>query len=266
MTRIHTSDRNATAPAETDGHGNALAIAERTFKLLVTGPCPLAIDGREIGHGLPARPIDLDELKTLLLAPGTADTLKDAVWAELVHRARTGDPAWVVGCVGVAMPGLKNVAARVIRTSPARLAEDIVSELLTEFVAQLHRIDTGRPRIAARLLLWARKGAFRVRGREARHVPCDPGEMLVGPPLLDTDPMSLVIDAVRQGLITPAAATVVIETRLGGVSLQDFARGRGVPADRLYKQRRAAEARLVAAIRDGRLSALSAGHVSEAGP
>jgi hypothetical protein len=34
-----------------------------------------------------------------------------------------------------------------------------VSELLTEFVAQLAWIDTGRRNIAPRLLLWTRKGA-----------------------------------------------------------------------------------------------------------
>ncbi|MFC7730688.1 RNA polymerase sigma factor [Actinomadura keratinilytica] len=245
--------------------GNALAIADRTFHLLIAGPCPPAIDGRKVGHGLPARAIDLGELRTRLLDRAASDALKDAAWAELVWLARTGDPAWVVGCVGVALPGLKNIAGRVIRTSPARLADDIVSELLTEFVAQLARIDTGRPRIAARLLLWARKGAFRARGREARHVPCDPEEMPAGPAGCDADAVGVVVEAVRQEIISPAAASLIIATRLDGMSVQDFARERGVPADRLYKRRRAAEARLGAALRDGRVWAVTGDWISDPG-
>jgi hypothetical protein len=48
---------------------NALSVASRAFQLLVTGPSPLSVDGRSIGHGAPARLIDLGELKALLLGP-----------------------------------------------------------------------------------------------------------------------------------------------------------------------------------------------------
>ena len=248
-----------TAPSSPAGDraGNALDVAERTFELLVSGPCPLAVDGGRVGQGLPARPVDLGELRGRLLDRGASDALKDAVWAELVRLARTGDPAWVVGCVGMALPGLKGIAGRVIRTSPARLADDIVSELLTEFVAQLQRIDTGRPHIVERLLLWARKGALRARGRESWSVPCDPEELPVRSS--GGDPVGLVVEAVRQGVIGAEAAALIIATRLDGVSVQDFARERGVPADRLYKRRRVAEARLVAAVRDGQVWAMGGG-------
>ncbi|MGW3774447.1 hypothetical protein [Actinomadura verrucosospora] len=237
--------------------GNALTVAERSFKLLTTGPNPLAVDGDLIGHGLPARTVDLTELRSLLLAKSASDDLKDAAWRELVHRARSGDPAWVVGCIGVAMPGLKSTAARVIRSSPSRLVDDIVSELVTEFVAQLARIDIERPHIAARLMLWARKGALRARGRDARHIPCDPNELPVHHATYDLDPIMLLLEAARQQIITSAAAELVIATRLNGLSVQCMASDQGVPASRLYKLRQVAEGRLAAAIRDGRISAMS---------
>ncbi|MFA1550748.1 hypothetical protein [Actinomadura chokoriensis] len=239
---------------------NALSVAERSFRLLTTGPNPLALDGRTVGHGLPARAIDLSELRTLLLETSASDELKDAAWRELVRRSRSGDPAWVVGCVGVAMPGLKSTAARVIRYSPSRLVDDIVSELLTEFVAQLARIDIERPHIAARLMLWARKGALRARGRDARHVPCDPSELPDHPPVSDVDPVVLLLEAARQGIITSAAAELINATRLDGLSVQRLAKDKGEPASRLYKQRQVAEVRLVDAIRDGRISVMSAAH------
>lgn len=242
--------------------GNALSAAEASFHLLTTGPHPLAIDGRAIGHGLPARLVDLAELRRLLLGPAATDALKDVAWAELVRRAHTGDPAWVIGCVGVAMPGLKNVAARVIRTSPAHLADDIVSELLTEFVTQLRRIDARSQRIATRLLWWARKAALRVREREARHAQPYPAELTmtgVGPAV---DPVEVLAEAVRGKVITAAAAALINATRLEGVTLRAYAAARGIPEDRLRKMRKAAETRLARAIRDGQVSANLSGCLS----
>ncbi|OLT34228.1 hypothetical protein BJF79_33660 [Actinomadura sp. CNU-125] len=254
-----TAVRATTNEADRVRGGNALAVAERSFQLLTTGPKPLGLDGRTIGHGLPGRVVSLAELRTLLLEQAASDGLKDAAWRELVQRARSDDPAWVVGCVGVAMPGLKNTAARALRTTPERYAEDIVAELLTEFVAQLARIDIDRPHIAARLMLWARKGALRVRGRETQLVPYDPSGMPEGPAAAtaEDDPVHLLLDSVRQGIVTPDAAELVIATRLEGLSVQEIARRRQLPASRLYKQRHAAEVRIVAAVKDGRISSTS---------
>ncbi|GAA2456095.1 hypothetical protein GCM10010191_89270 [Actinomadura vinacea] len=257
MTHDNNADGAAGNACVGDRPGNALAVAERTFQLLIAGPCPLALDGRKVGHGQPARAVDLGELREALLAPAATDTLKDAVWAELVTRARTKDPAWVIGCVGVAMPGLKNVAARVLRSSPERLADDIVSELLTEFVAQLHGIDITRPHIAARLMLWARKGALRARARESRHLACTPEEMPSCPSGQDSDPVDLLLRAARQEIITPDMASLIIATRLDGVCLTDIAQDRGIAPSRLYRRRMNAEARLAAAIHAGDLSPTS---------
>lgn len=260
MTRyghIDLGTSQATAGVRTD---NALAIAERSFHLQATGPQPLALDGRTIGHGLPARLVDLTEVRALLLGQTASDELKDATWRALVLRARTGDPAWVVGCVGVAMPGLKNTAAKVLRSSPDRYADDIVSELLTEFVAQLACIEIERPHIVQRLILWARKGALRARGREARYVPCEPALLPDSPADVgvdieaNVDVAALMVDAVRQGIIAPEEAELITSTRLEGLPVLDVARRRRLPANRLYWRRQIAEGRLAAAVRDGRLS------------
>ncbi|MFI0411191.1 hypothetical protein [Actinomadura sp. 3N508] len=258
MTNHQINDQRPASATTGQRSSNALTVAERSFVLLTTGPNPLAIEGSVIGHGLPARPVDLRELRALLLDRDSSDEFKDAVWRQLIHRARTGGPAWVVGCAGVAMPGLKSIAARVIRFSPSRLTDDIVSELLTEFVAQLARIDIERPHIAARLMLWARKGALRARGREMRDVPYDPDELPAPASISETDPVALLLNAARQEIITPAAAELIIATRLDGLSVQKLASEQGVPASRLYKQRQAAELRIVSAIQEGRISATSA--------
>lgn len=236
---------------------NALSVAQEQFRLLVTGPDPLSIDGTEIGHGLPARLIDLAEVMALLLDPRAGDAMKDAIWAHLVRRARVDGASWVIGCVGVAMPGLKNLAARMTRGCSPHLVDDIVSELVTEFVARLSRIDLDRRNIAPRLLWWARKGALRARERAHELPHADPPAPMphqhaqAATPL---DPSDVLAEAVQQRVITLADARLINATRLEGLVLREYAKRLEMPADRVYKRRRAAEKRLAQAISEGQVS------------
>jgi hypothetical protein len=257
---IHTAPRSsARARKSTTGRpvgaGNALDAAEATFRLLVTGPSPLALDGAAIGHGLPPRMVDLAELTDIVLAPAATDRLRDAVWAELVRRSREDGPSWVIGCVGVALPGLVNIAARATRTASPSVADDIVSELLTEFVAQLKRIDVTRPHIAERLLLWARKAAARARGRDERHLALATDALPALPASDGADPATVLHEAVRQGIITSQTAALIQATRLDGIPLAEYADARGEHPKKLYARRQRAEARLAEAISQGQLCA-----------
>ncbi|MCG5220584.1 hypothetical protein [Streptosporangium sp. KLBMP 9127] len=245
---------NATSKSFND---NALSAADRTFQLLITGPSPLSVDGRLIGHGAPMRSIDLGELKALLLAPHADDELKDAVWAHLVRRSRCDGPAWVIGCVGVAMPGLKNLASRTTQGCPVHVVDDVVSEMVTSFVAQLGRIDLDRPNILPRLLMWARKGALRARAREIASVELcgeTPEQVAVVPQQVIAEPFLVLAEAVRCRVVTCDEAKLINATRLEGQALRAYAERSGVPADRLYKRRRVAEARLARAIEEGQVS------------
>jgi hypothetical protein len=49
-----------------------LCCVNISFRLLSSGPEPLALDGTELGEALPQRPIRLDELKRILLHPSAA--------------------------------------------------------------------------------------------------------------------------------------------------------------------------------------------------
>ena len=62
--------------------------AEAAFRLLCTGPQPLALHASKVAAGLPDRPVPLDELRVLLLHPSTGARARNQVWAELVRRAR----------------------------------------------------------------------------------------------------------------------------------------------------------------------------------
>ena len=134
-----------------------LDSADFAFRALTEGPAPLALDGRYISTELPQRRIPLDELKRVLLRPSTGPAARDAAWAQLVWRARRRGPSWVVGAVGVALPGLRRAAGRLTRGYRGDTA-DIDAEVLTGFLAALRTIDVAQPAIALRLCWAGRPG------------------------------------------------------------------------------------------------------------
>ncbi len=84
--------------------------------------------------------VPLGELRALLLHPATSASARNKVWAELIRRARAGEPARVVGLAGVAMPGLRRAAAS-LSAAWRGDAEDLQAEILTGFLAALRAMD-----------------------------------------------------------------------------------------------------------------------------
>src|SRR6266508_6596107 len=119
------------------------------FRLLVTGPAPLAVDGKEIHPSLPPRAIPLDELRDLLLDGHTSNSIRDAALAELIRRAKEERGAWVIGLAGVLLPGLRRVAGRLARDFPGESA-DIDAEVLAGFLEALNRLEPSGEHLASR--------------------------------------------------------------------------------------------------------------------
>jgi hypothetical protein len=234
-------------------HPSPLSTADAAFRLLTRGPKPLTLNGRRIS-GLPARPIPLDELKRLLLRPTADAATRDAAWAVLVARARSQGPAWMIGTVGVAMPALRRTAGTLARGYEGDTA-DVDAEVLTGFLTAVRSLDLARPGIALRLR-WA---AYRA-GAAFRYAEGDWAARTDAPdwamPLQRTwgHPDLVLAVAVAQGVVTPADAALIGSTRLETVPLADAARDLNVPYDAARMRRSRAEARLVSAIRSGRLS------------
>jgi hypothetical protein len=231
-----------------------LDSADAAFRLLTSGPRPLSVEGRAIGDSLPDRRIPLDELKRLLLSQSTGTATRDAAWVVLVTRARRDGPSWVIGAVGVAMPGLRRAAGRLTcgyRGDPA----DIDAEVLTGFLTALRSIDVSRPTIAGRL----RWSAYRAGAafRQADNAQSGSNEL----PLWETGPQQpwnhpdfVLADAVARDVVTVAEAELIGTTRLDCVPLTTAALDLNVPYDAARMRRSRAEARVAQAIRDGRLS------------
>jgi hypothetical protein len=151
------------------------------------------------------------------------------VWAELVRRARAGDPAWTVGLADIAMPGLRRAVgslAAADRGDPA----DLQSEVLTGFLAAVCALDPDdleRVPLASRLV-WA---AWRA-GQE--HAYADAGwasrrrdlpDWHDGPVLPWGHPDLVLAAAVREQVLTREQAELIGRNRLEGVPLSQIAAG-----------------------------------------
>jgi hypothetical protein len=234
----------------------ALDVLDTSFRLLVTGPSPLAIDGAALGHGLPARLIPLDQLRALLLRRSTPYAARDAAVAELLRRARHSGGAWTVGLAGVLAPGLRRVAATLASTYPGDPA-DIDAEVLAGLLDGIARIDPAGARLPARLLRHAFNRAKRLRRSErafaVRNVPVSPDSM--APPRLVGHPDLVLARAVARQVITRYEAELIGMTRLEGIGIARLAAANGYRFGALYLRRERAEARLVGWLTTGRLPA-----------
>src|SRR4051812_21524896 len=86
---------------------SALKVAQYTFTRSATEPTRLVLDGAELGDELPPGRLLLLPLRDLLLRPQTSPATRDAVWRELIRRAREDRSSWLVAAMGMAMPGLR---------------------------------------------------------------------------------------------------------------------------------------------------------------
>lgn len=230
-----------------------LAAAGRAFALMVQPPTHVAFDGRAV-DGLPDEVLPLDRLRTLLLDPQTGLEVRDAVWRELVVRARRDGPAWVVAAVGIALPGLRRVAG-LLASGWRGDTRDLDAELLAGFVERLTTIDLEPPRVIARLIGAGVRAARKA--RDAESDACRIRTRAVDPtaPVHPWDHPDLVlVRAVAAGVIDADEAHLIGATRLEDATLADTAARMGIPASTASVWRQKAEHRLAEAIRQGELA------------
>ena len=234
--------RNGTRPTPLDRVAQAFAeICSRT-----DSP---TINGQVIGHGLPPRAMGVRELAEVLplLEPGT----RDAIWCELIRLAREYGEPWPTIATGMALPGLRTAAARLVRDY-AGDPEDLDAELVAAFYEAVTAGEVSGPLICAKLRSTAynqvrriRYGtttyANRTRGLDTHHCTA---------PAPSGHPDLVLAASVRAGVITRQEAELIGGSRLERTSLSSVARRLGVPVTTAWCRRKAAETRLAAWIKE----------------
>jgi hypothetical protein len=224
----------------------ALDSVAESFHTLCTSTNPLAIDGTVFGAPLPRRQIVLDELKKVLLDAATPVAVRDAVWAELIRRARTRGHEWTIGAAGVAMPALLGTLKQFRRDFPNTDTEDLAAEVMAGFLSAVKTVNIDRPGIMTRICWAVYRSARRCAYMEANSVRAAKAAASA-PPKPDFGHVDLVVArAVAEGVVSQFEADLIVTTRLDGRSLIDVGEALGTTANALRMRRRKAEARLAA--------------------
>ncbi|GAA3615928.1 hypothetical protein GCM10022419_121510 [Nonomuraea rosea] len=235
-----------------------LDVAEHAFNLLMRGPAPLSIDGALLGHGLPARPIPLSELRGMLLHPSCSRTARDHVWRHLIDQARTQRGAWMVAAVALAIPMLRRLIAALADTIPAgrTCREDLEADVLAAYMEALCRVNLTWSHPLLRLSRLTRITVLRAHATDQPHLLTDP-DLTESSQQTLTYPTGhcdvLLAQAVAEGIITEQEAELIAFTRLEGIALSSYCRRRGLLYCTALKRRQRAETALYQALQAGDL-------------
>jgi len=230
-----------------------LDAAEKAFTLLAEAPTHVPFDARGF-DGLPDRILPLDELRRLVLAAATSSQVRDAVWRELVVRARRDGPAWRVAAVGMAMPGLRRQAG-MLAAGWRGDTHDLDAELLVGFMECLARVDLDEPRVCGRLIEAGVRAARKFRDAESDTTLIRSGEAGAVMPIHPWDHPDLVLArAIATAVLDRDEATLIAATRLDNLTLAHVAAQIGISPQLASDWRKKAEKRLVEAIGAGELS------------
>jgi DNA-directed RNA polymerase specialized sigma24 family protein len=237
---------------------------DTAFAALTGDTDPLSLDLDRLGvsaggdDDVPAGVIALPALQTWLLTHPRAYPMRDAVWGELIRRARLDGPAWVVAATAMAMPALRRYAGQ-LRAGWSGDAHDLDAEILTGFLAALRgRVDLSRPAPYAALCKAAWRAGYELRRRHgAEAIPVDSLEHVTGPRTPRRPyghPDLLVRRAVELGILDPGDEQPYIDLRLGRRAIEPIAARLGLQVDTLRRRVERIDTRLADALASGLLS------------
>lgn len=224
---------------------NSLDAVSEAFGWLSAGDHPVAVDGRLFDH-LPDRIIPVDELRDLLLKRGCPRQVWDQVWTHVISRARTEGSTWTITAVGLALPMLTTLAARLTERF-ANDPSDIHAEIVRGFLDALQTVDLAEGRIMIRLR-WATYRAGHRALLEAMDAPSPkPSGFHSSEPKPPSGHPDLVLArAVQVGVLTQTEAELIGATHLEGIDLSDWPRPPGLTYKALSKRRVKARNRIAA--------------------
>ncbi|MEV0430601.1 hypothetical protein [Micromonospora sp. NPDC050495] len=250
------------AAPHADWPDSPLDAVDAAFAALTGDPDPMTLDMARLGDagGLPGGVMALPAVRAWLLTHPRAYPARDAVWREVILRARLDGPAWVVAAAGMALPALRRYAGR-LRRGWSGDAHDIDAEILTGFLTALRdRVDLSQPAPYASLCMAAWRAGYELRRTAGRSVPVEDIEHVVGPrtPTVPYGhPDLLVKRAVQLGLLDADDEQPYIDLRLGRRAIEPIAAAMGITVDALRMRARRIDERIARALAGGLLTGVA---------
>ncbi|MGC9668464.1 hypothetical protein ACNTMW_18150 [Planosporangium sp. 12N6] len=255
----------------TDWPDSPLDAVDTAFTALTCDPDPLSLDlaplADALGDGtdLPRGVIALPALQRWLLQRPRAYTARDAVWREVIRRARLDGPAWVIAAAALAMPALRRYAGQ-LHTGWAGDAADLDAEILTGFLTALRdEVDLAQPAPYAALCMAAWRAGHELRQRDgAEAIPVNDLERVTGPRTPKRPyghPDLLVRRAVKLGIIDPGDEQPYIDLRLGRRAIEPIAARLGLEVDTLRRRVERIDTRIADALAAGLLTEVTSPRV-----
>jgi hypothetical protein len=193
------------------------------------------------------REISFTELKGLLLSRTTSAEVRDLIWRQIAQAAQSQAGEWSTVALGLALPGLSNLAKQFAGDYVETNYEDVCAEVVTAFLEALQVVDTDRPAILTRMY-WATYRAVR-RSAYAEVFAAKASAAAAGSVRVaseDGHPDLVLAGLVAEGVITDAEAGLISAVRLDRRSLGDVADVLGVSTNAVLLRLRKAEMRVAA--------------------
>ncbi|MFL1431546.1 MULTISPECIES: hypothetical protein [unclassified Nocardiopsis] len=181
----------------------------------------------------------------------------DPLWHRVFALSRAGEAAWTVLAVGAVLPRMVVACSRYARVPTAHRA-DVEAEMITAVLELVRSLPAGVGGVGERLWSAASGTANRwgyLHARDARRHVTVPASLSLG--VVDAGgrgPVSVLADAVASGVLSPAEAELIARTRLERTALMQVAQEMGLSYITARRWRKAAEDRLVPALRSGDFS------------
>ncbi|MFG2043974.1 hypothetical protein [Dactylosporangium sp. NPDC048998] len=253
--------RDGRTAGQEDWPSSPFACVDAAFAALTCDPDPLCIDLSHLDPalGLPSGPVNVAELRTWLARHRRNWVGLDAVWRELITRARLHGPAWVVTATALALPALVRHAAALVAGGWRGDPDDVDAEVLAGFLAALRdHVDVAKPAPYASLCRAAQRAGHRLVAQQRDVLLVDDLDAVAAGPRTPQRPWGhpdlLVRRAVELGLLDEADEQPYIDTRLGRRAIEPIAVRLGVTVDALRMRLRRVDARLARALADGVLT------------
>ncbi|GAA3744718.1 hypothetical protein [Salinactinospora qingdaonensis] len=230
---------------------------QRSVELVISGAAPPVLPMADL-PGVEAEELAAGQVVTLLRR-GSVE-VADALWRRVLARSRAGQTVWTVVAAGAMLPRLVSACSRFGRVPNDHIA-DVEAEMLAALLEQMRSVDTSGTDVGSQLWHAAANTAYRcgyhAQQNRRRLTPWDPLERET-PHHDGRGPVTVLAEAITQGLLTRTEADLIARTRLESQTLGQVAADLGLAYITARRRRHAAEARLAHALEEKSADAVSA--------